>query len=296
LNIDLISVQFLFRTTLKTNKMAITAKDVNKLRQMTGAGMMDCKKALTEAEGDFDKAIEVLRKKGQKVSASRADRETSEGVVFVRTNDDNTRGMMLSFTCETDFVAKNEAFLDLGNTIVNEAFAQNLTTVDDILKLNIAELSVSDKITELTGKIGEKLEIKEVIRMTGEVVVPYTHSNNKLGVLVSLKNVNGADAFEAGKDVAMQIAAMNPIAVDKEGVDQSVIEKEIEIGKDQARQEGKPDNIIEKIAMGKLNKFFAENTLLSQKFVKDNAVSIAQYLDSVSKGLTVADFSRVAIG
>jgi len=276
--------------------MAITAQDVNKLRQMTGAGMMDCKKALTEADGDFDQAVELLRKKGQKVSASRADRETSEGVVFVKTNDDHSQGIMLAFTCETDFVAKNDEFVSLGNTITDMAFNEPSASVEDIKAMKIDGLSVEEKITELTGKIGEKLEISDLQRAKGEVVVPYTHSNKKLGVLVTLKNANGADVVEAGRDVAMQIAAMNPIAVDKDGVDQSTIDKEIEIGKEQAKQEGKPDNIVEKIAMGKLNKFFAENTLLSQKFVKDSSMSVSQYLESVSKGLTVEDFKRVVIG
>lgn len=276
--------------------MAITAQDVNKLRQMTGAGMMDCKKALTEADGDFEKAIELLRKKGQKVSASRADRETSEGVVFTKTNDSNTEGIILAFTCETDFVAKNEGFVALGNAITDIAFANKPASVDALKALPLDGLTIGEKIIEMTGKIGEKLEITDMKIVSGEAVVPYTHSNAKLGVLVTLKNVNGSDVIEAGKDVAMQIAAMNPVAVDKDGVDPTIIEKEIEIGKEQARQEGKAEEMLEKIALGKLNKFYAENTLLSQKFVKDNSLSIAQYLDSVSKGLTVSAFDRVSIG
>lgn len=276
--------------------MAITAKDVNKLRQMTGAGMMDCKKALTEADGDFEKAVELLRKKGQKVSASRADRETSEGVVFAKTNDAGTEGALIAFTCETDFVAKNDEFVALGNAIAEKAFAEKPSDIEALTALSLGDLTVGEKIIELTGKIGEKLEVKAFEIVTGEAVVPYIHSNGKLGVMVSLKNTNGAAVEEAGKDVAMQIAAMNPVAVDKDGVDPAVVEKEIEIGKEQARAEGKPENIIEKIAMGKLNKFYKENTLLSQAFVKDNSQSIAQYLDSVSKGLTVAEFKRVSIG
>ncbi|MEQ8627955.1 translation elongation factor Ts [Ekhidna sp.] len=276
--------------------MAITAQDVNKLRQMTGAGMMDCKKALTEAEGDFDKAVELLRKKGQKVSASRADRETSEGVVFAKTNDAGTEGALIAFTCETDFVAKNDEFIQLGNKIAEAAFAEKPDSIEALNSLSLGDLTVGEKIVELTGKIGEKLEVKAFEILTGEAVVPYIHMNGKLGVLVALKNVNGADVEEAGKDVAMQIAAMNPVAVDKDGVDPAIVEKEIEIGKDQARQEGKPEEIIEKIALGKLNKFYKENTLLSQAFVKDNKQSIAQYLDSVSKGLTVSEFKRVSIG
>ena len=276
--------------------MAITAQDVNKLRQMTGAGMMDCKKALTEAEGDFDKAVELLRKKGQKVSASRADRETSEGVVFAKTNDAGTEGALIAFTCETDFVAKNDEFIQLGNQIAEVAFAEKPANAEALNALSLGDLTVGEKIVELTGKIGEKLEVKAFEILTGEAVVPYIHMNGKLGVLVALKNANGADVEEAGKDVAMQIAAMNPVAVDKDGVDPAIVEKEIEIGKDQARQEGKPEEIIEKIALGKLNKFYKENTLLSQAFVKDNKQSIAQYLDSVSKGLTVSEFTRVSIG
>lgn len=297
MNIDGIGVQFLFVEKLKPrNKMAITAQDVNKLRQMTGAGMMDCKKALTEAEGDFDKAVELLRKKGQKVSASRADRETSEGVVFAKTNDAGTEGALIAFTCETDFVAKNDEFIQLGNQIAEVAFAEKPANAEALNALSLGDLTVGEKIVELTGKIGEKLEVKAFEILTGEAVVPYIHMNGKLGVLVALKNANGADVEEAGKDVAMQIAAMNPVAVDKDGVDPAIVEKEIEIGKDQARQEGKPEEIIEKIALGKLNKFYKENTLLSQAFVKDNKQSIAQYLDSVSKGLTVSEFKRVSIG
>ncbi|MEM6736825.1 MAG: translation elongation factor Ts [Bacteroidota bacterium] len=276
--------------------MAITAQDVNKLRQMTGAGMMDCKKALTEAEGNFDKAVEFLRKKGQKVSASRADRKTSEGVVFAKTNSDHTEGALIAFTCETDFVAKNKEFVELGNHIAELAFAEKPVNIEALYEKNLGGLTVREKVVELTGKIGEKLEIKEIQILSGEAIVSYIHSNAKLGVLVALKNTNGTEMEEAGKNVAMQIAAMNPVAVDKEGVDPALVEKEIEIGKEQARQEGKPENIIEKIALGKLNKFYKENTLLSQSFVKDNSKSISQYLNSVSKGLTVSEFKRISIG
>jgi elongation factor Ts len=276
--------------------MAITAQDVNKLRQMTGAGMMDCKKALTEAGGDFEKAIEFLRKKGQKVSASRADRETSEGVVFAKTNDAGTEGALIAFTCETDFVAKNDEFTQLGNSIAELAFANKPADNDALNALKLGNLTIGEKIIELTGKIGEKLEVKAFEIVSGDAVVPYIHSNGKLGVMVALKNTSGVDATEAGKDVAMQIAAMNPVAVDKDGVDPTIVEKEIEIGKDQARQEGKPEELVEKIALGKLNKFYKENTLLSQSFVKDNSKTIAQYLDSVSKGMTVSEFKRVFIG
>lgn len=276
--------------------MAITAQDVNKLRQMTGAGMMDCKKALTEAEGDFDKAVELLRKKGQKVSASRADRETSEGVVFAKTINDGKKGILIAFTCETDFVAKNEDFIKLGEEIIEVAAKENPSSIDELKSLKSGNLTINEKITETTGKIGEKLEISSYEVLEGEQVVPYIHLNSKLGVLVALNNTNGTDVTEAGRDVAMQIAAMNPVAVDKEGVDAAIIEKEIEIGKEQARQEGKPEQIIDKIAQGKLQKFFKENTLLNQAFVKDNSVSIQQYLDGITKGLTVSEFKRVVIG
>lgn len=276
--------------------MAITAQEVNKLRQMTGAGMMDCKKALTEAEGDFEKAIDILRKKGQKVSASRADRETKEGTIVIKTSANGTTGTLLSLTCETDFVAKNEEFVAFANTALDLAIANNAATAADVLAIPFEGITIGEKIIELTGKIGEKIEISHFEVVKGEAVVPYIHSNGKLGVLVALKNVNGAAVEEAGKDVAMQIAAMNPVAVDKDGVDASIVEREIEIGKDQARQEGKPEEMLEKIALGKLQKFYKESTLLSQAFVKDNTKSIAQYLDGFSKGLTVSAFKRISIG
>ena len=274
----------------------ISAADVNKLRQMTGAGMMDCKKALTEAEGDFEKAIEILRKKGQKVSASRSDRDAKEGSVFVKTSDDKKEAVLIALNCETDFVGKNEEFQSLGKLIVETAFVNKPADKEALLALKAGELSLNDKIVELIGKIGEKIEVSEYVHMKGEAVVPYIHAGSKLGVLVSLKGVNGKDVTDAGKDVGMQIAAMNPVAVDETQVDKSVIEKELEIAKAQILAEGKPENMVEKIAQGKLNKFFKESTLLPQAFVKDNSKTVAQYLDSVSKGLTVAEFKRVSIG
>ncbi|RIW17043.1 elongation factor Ts [Algoriphagus lacus] len=276
--------------------MAITAQDVNKLRQMTGAGMMDCKKALTEAEGDFEKAVDILRKKGQKVSASRADRETKEGVVVTRVAEKGAKGILLSLTCETDFVAKNEEFGGFANTLIDLAVANGATSTDQILALPFGNITVSEKIIEMTGKIGEKIEISHYEVIAAEQVVTYIHSNGKLGVLVGLVNTSGKNVEDAGKDVAMQIAAMNPVAVDKDGVDATTIQREIEIGKEQARAEGKPEEMLEKIALGKLQKFYKESTLLSQQFVKDNSVTIAQYLDSVSKGLTVNAFKRISIG
>ena len=276
--------------------MAITAQEVNKLRQMTGAGMMDCKKALVEADGDFDKAIELLRKKGQKVSASRADRATNEGSVFTRTNSEGSEGVIIGLGCETDFVAKNEDFQNLGKEILDIAFEQNPSDLEALKALPMGDLTVGEKVVEMVGKIGEKIEITAYERLSGEAVVPYVHAGSKLGVLVALKGVNGTDVVDAGKDVAMQIAAMNPIAVDRDDVDATVIEKEKEIGREQARQEGKPDNILDKIAEGKVNKFLKDNTLLNQPFVKDNSLTIAKYLDGVQNGLSVSKFTRVRIG
>lgn len=275
---------------------AISAQDVNKLRTMTGAGMMDCKKALTEANGDFEKAIEILRKKGQKVSASRSDKDAKEGSVFVKTSDDKTEAFLIALNCETDFVAKNEEFQSLGKLIVDTAFAKKPATKEALLAESVGSLTINDKITELVGKIGEKLEVSAFVHMKGEAIVPYIHAGSKLGVLVSLKGVNGKDVSEAGKDVGMQIAAMNPVAVDEKGVDKALIEKEMEIAKAQILAEGKPENMVEKIAQGKLNRFFKDNTLLPQIFVKDSSKTVAQYLDGVTKGLTVAEFKRVAIG
>lgn len=275
---------------------AITAQDVNKLRTMTGAGMMDCKKALTEADGDFDKAIEILRKKGQKVSASRLDKEAKEGSVFIKVSDDKKEAVLIALNCETDFVAKNDEFQNLGKLIAETAFAKKPASTEALLAEKVGTLTINDKITELVGKIGEKLEVSSYVHMKGEAIVPYIHAGSKLGVLVSLKGVNGKDVTEAGKDVGMQIAAMNPAAVDEKSVDKDIIAKELEIAKAQIIAEGKPENMVDKIAHGKLNKFFKESTLLPQAFVKDNSKTVAQYLDSVTKGLTVAEFKRVAIG
>ena len=276
--------------------MSISAQDVNKLRKMTGAGMMDCKKALTEADGDFEKAVEILRKKGQKISAKRADKEATEGIVFIKANEANTRSYLVALNCETDFVAKNEEFQSLGNAIIDAAVSNSPASVEDLMKLNVGDLSVEEKIHELMGKIGEKIEISSYVVMEGDPVISYVHANNKLGVMVALAGGEGADVADAGKDVAMQIAAMNPVAVDKDDIPQDIIQKEIEIGKEQAIAEGKPADLAEKIAQGKLNKFYKDNTLLNQQFVKDNSVTIAKYLDGVKSGLTVKAFKRVMIG
>lgn len=275
--------------------MAITAQEVNKLRQMTGAGMMDCKKALVESEGDYDKAIEILRKKGQKVSASRADRQTNEGSVFIKTSDDSTTAVIVALGCETDFVAKNQDFQDLGNEILKVAFEARPENVDALKAMKIGDLTIGEKVTELIGKIGEKIDVLAFEVSKGEKVVPYIHAGSKLGVLVVLKNANGTDVTDAGRDIAMQIAAMRPVAVDKDDVDPTIIEKELKIGREQALEEGKPEKLIEKIAEGKLNRFYKDNTLLNQAFVKDSSMNVAKYLDSVSAGLTVDSFKRVSV-
>ena len=275
--------------------MAITAQEVNKLRQMTGAGMMDCKKALVESEGDYDKAIEILRKKGQKVSASRADRQTNEGSVFIKTNDDSTAAVIVALGCETDFVAKNQDFQNLGNEILKVAFEARPENIDVLKALKIGDLTIGEKVTELIGKIGEKIDVLALEISEGEKVVPYIHAGSKLGVLVVLKNANGTDVTDAGRDIAMQIAAMRPVAVDKDDVDATIIEKELKIGREQAIEQGKPEKLIEKIAEGKLNRFYKDNTLLNQAFVKDSSMNVAKYLDSVSTGLTVDSFKRVSV-
>ena len=274
--------------------MEIKAQDVNKLRQQTGAGMMDCKKALTEAGGDFEKAIDILRKKGQKISAARADRAASEGAIFIKTNDAKTEGIVISLNCETDFVAKNEDFVKMGNAILNKVFETKPASIEGINALVIDGKAVSEHLVDMIGKIGEKIEVGAYEQVSGERVVSYLHGS-RVGVLVALKNVSSS-VDDAGRDVAMQIAAMKPVALDKDDVDPTVIEREIEIGKEQARQEGKPEAMLEKIALGKLNKFYKDSTLLNQEFVKDNSKSIAQYLESVQKGLTVSAFKRVGIG
>jgi len=276
--------------------MAITAQDVNKLRAMTGAGMMDCKKALTEANGDFEAARDILRKQGQKIADKRAENETSEGLVLVNVSEDGTTGKLVALACETESVAKVANFRELAQQVLDAAIRTNASTKEDLLATKEADgLTVQEHITDLMGKIGEKIDVTYAT-LTAEKVASYIHSDNKKGVLVGLKNVGGADTTEVGRDVAMQIVAMKPVAVDKDGVDSATVEREIEIGKEQARAEGKPEAMLEKIAQGKLNKFYKDNTLLNQEFVKDSSVTIAKLLDNKQKDLTVTDFKRVAIG
>lgn len=275
---------------------AITAADVNKLRTMTGAGMMDCKKALTEADGDFEAARDILRKAGQKIADKRAENETSEGFVAVAVSEDGTNGKLVALACETESVAKVANFRELVQRILDAAVRTNATSKEELLAVKEDDgLTIQEHITDLMGKIGEKLDLTYAT-LSAEKVASYIHSDSKKGVLVGLKNVGSADAAAVGRDVAMQIVAMKPVAVDKDGVDSATVEREIEIGKEQARAEGKPEAMLEKIAQGKLNKFYKENTLLNQEFVKDNSLTIAALLDSKSKGMTVSDFKRVAIG
>lgn len=273
----------------------ITASDVNKLRQQTGAGMMDCKKALTEANGDFEAAIDYLRKKGAKVAASRQDRESNEGVVIAKTTTDGKRGVIVEFNCETDFVAKNADFVAFANSIADLAIDKNPASLDDLLNLDLNGEKLSDTIISQIGKIGEKVGVSKFESVTGEKVIAYIHGNYRLGVLVALSS-NPSSADEVGKDVAMQIAAMNPVAIDKGDVDSKIIERELEIAKDVIRAEGKPEDMVEKIAAGKLNKFYKDSTLLNQEFVKDSSKTVAQFLNEVEKGLTVTAFKRVQLG
>jgi elongation factor Ts len=254
--------------------MAITAQDVNKLRQMTGAGMMDCKKALQEAEGDFEQAVDILRKQGQKVAAKRADNEVAEGTVLVAISTDGTNGKLVALACETEPVSNVEDFKNLAQSILDKAVADNIQDKESLLAATLADgRPVSENIIDLVGKLGEKLVIAAYENVTADKVVSYIHSNGKLGVLVAFEGVDGTDVSELGKDVAMQIAAMKPVALDKDGVDAATVEREIEVGKEQARAEGKPEAMLEKIAQGKLQKFYKDNTLLNQEFVKDSSLS-----------------------
>ncbi|WP_118193799.1 translation elongation factor Ts [Albibacterium indicum] len=273
----------------------ISASDVNKLRQQTGAGMMDCKKALVESNGDFEQAVDYLRKKGAKVAANRQDRESNEGVVIAKTTTDGKRGVVVEVNCETDFVAKNEDFIAFAENIADVAIQENPASLDALKALSIGGRPISELIVEQTGKIGERIDVSNYEVIEAEKVVPYIHGNYRIGVLVGLsQEAEGAE--EAGRDVAMQIAAMNPSAIDKDGVDEEVIQRELEIAKEQIRAEGKPEAMLDKIAQGKLNKFFKENTLLNQEFVKDPSKSVTQFLGSVSKDLTVTAFKRVQLG
>ena len=271
----------------------ITAADVNKLRTITGAGMMDCKKALVESDGDFDLAIENLRKKGQKVAANRADRESTEGAAIAVVNADKTAGVVITLNCETDFVGKNEAFVKLAQDLA--ALALNFDNKEAFLAADFGGISVSEKLIEQTGVIGEKIEIRSFERLEGAFVGSYIHAGNKIATLTALSaNVAGAD--EVARNVSMQAAAMSPIALNEAGVDADTIAKEIEIAKDLLRQEGKPEAMLDNIAKGKLARFFKDNTLVNQDYIKDSKMSVADYVKSLDKDLIVTGFKRVALG
>lgn len=273
----------------------ISAQDVKNLREMTGAGMMDCKAALTEANGDIEKAIEILRLKGQKLSVKRADREAKEGVVHALVSDDGKRGVVVRLSSETDFVAKNEDFVNLAKEFAQIALDKFPADLESLLSQPYRNITIGEKVQEQVGVIGEKIELSDYEKVEAPQVVSYVHMGNKAGVIVGL-NKDDASFKDAGRDVAMQVAAMKPVALNKDGVDASVIEKEVEIGKELARQEGKPEEMLEKIALGKLNKFFKDNTLLAQAFVKDNSQSVEGYLKSIDKDLTVTEFKHVRLG
>lgn len=276
--------------------VTITAADINKLRQSTGAGMMDCRKALTETNGDFEAAIDWLRKKGQKVAALRGDRDAREGVVLAKTTADNKTGIALCLSCETDFVSKNSDFVAFAQSIMNAAIENNVKSVDELNSVSINGGKISDLVNDKLASIGEKIGISKFERIDAEFVASYIHGANRMGVLVGLNQA----AAEAGKDIAMQIAAMNPVAVDADSVSAEVVAREKAIVTDQIKADpkmaGKPEEMINKIAEGKLNSFFKENTLTAQAFVKDGSKSVGEYLKSVSADIKVISFKRVALG
>ncbi len=271
----------------------ISAADVAKLRKVTLAGMMDCKKALEEAEGNFDKAIEIIRKKGQAVASKRADREATEGVVLSKTTANGKLGVMIVLNSETDFVAKNADFLGLANKILDTALKNNPADLETLKSIPLEGVKIEDKVVEFIGIIGEKLELSYYDKIEAAHVQAYIHPGNKLAALVGFTK-SGLD-LQVYKNVAMQVAAMNPVAVGKDDVPQEVIAQEIEIGKEQARRDGKPEEMLEKIAQGKLGKFFKESTLMNQEFIKDNKLTIVQYLNSVDKDLAVTSFTRYTL-
>jgi len=276
--------------------ITISAADVNKLRQMTGAGMMDCKKALQEAEGDFEQAIDILRKKGQKVAAKRADRDANEGYVVSGTTDDNTYGAVIMVNCETDFVGKNEEFIQFSKDLLQLGIGAKAKSVADLLPMQLGGTTVEARLNDMLGKTGEKIQIAHYECIEAPIVFAYNHHGNRLATLAGLSKKEVANIDEIGREVAMQVAAMSPIAVDNADVDARVIEREIEIGKEQARQEGKPEEMLEKIAMGKLNRFYKENTLLNQEFIRDAKKTVRQFLAEADKDLSVTAFKRLMLG
>ena len=275
----------------------ITAADVNNLRKQTGAGMMDCKNALVEAEGDFDQAIDILRKKGQKVAAKRGDRDANEGLVIAKTTEDGKKAVLVVINCETDFVAQNAEFGTFANTILDAAIANSPASLEALNKLNFngEALTIGEKVIEQTGVIGEKIEVSGYEFVEAEQTIAYNHPGNRLASIVAL-NKAGEAIGEAGKQVAMQIAAMDPVAIDESGVAPEVIEKEMALGREIAEQEGKPAEMLNRIAEGKVKKFLKENTLLNQPSVRDNKKTVSQFLNDTENGLTVTDFKRKMLG
>jgi elongation factor Ts len=276
--------------------ITISAADVNNLRQITGAGMMDCRKALAESEGDFEKAIDYLRKKGQKVAANRSDREAKEGVAIAKASADNTYGVIVNISSETDFVAKNQEFIDFALAIADLAIESKASTIDELKAVPMQSATIGEKLLEMVAKIGEKIDIVRFEHVSAASVVPYIHAGYRIGVLVGMNLPANENILAAGKDVAMQIAAMNPLAIDSDDVPAATIERERAIAVEQIMAEGKPADMAEKIAVGKLNKFFKDNTLLPQAFVKDNSKTVKEYLNSVESNLTVVAFNRISIG
>ncbi len=276
--------------------MNITAADVNKLRQMSGAGMMDCKKALQETEGDFDKAIDYLRKKGQKVAGKRADRDANQGFVIAKTSDDQTYGAVIMVNCETDFVGKTEEFINFSRNLLELGLAKRIHAVADLMPMSLGTTTVEEKLNELLGKTGEKIQIAHYEVIEAPVVFAYNHFGNRLATVIGMSKKDAKNVLEIGHELAMQVAAMSPVAVDKDNVTQEVIDREIEIGKDMARQEGKPEEMVEKIAQGKLQKFFKEMTLLNQDFIKDTKKTVRQYISENDKDLVVTGFKRLQLG
>ncbi|MCB0804634.1 MAG: elongation factor Ts [Bacteroidales bacterium] len=273
----------------------ITAAEVNKLRKMTGAGMMDCKKALVESEGDFDKAIDILRKKGQKVASKRADKEANEGIVLAKTDSSEKYAAVVKISCETDFVAKNEEFVDFVNKVMDTVLEEKPAGIEELKSLKLNDHTIEESLTELVGKTGEKMEIAGFESIKAEKTSAYNHMGNKLATILGL-NKAADGSGDIGHQLAMQVAAMNPVAVDRDNVPQEVIDKELEIGKEQARAEGKPENMLDKIAQGKLGKFFKESTLMSQDFVRDTKITVGDYLKQQDPELKVTGFYRLMLG
>jgi elongation factor Ts len=273
--------------------MSFTTADVVKLRKISGAGMMDCKNALKDAEGDFERALEIIREKGKLIASKRADREASEGVVLAKVTADNTFGAVVTLNCETDFVAKNESFVAFAEKILDAALASKVENLDALKSMEIDGSTVESQVTEQTGVTGEKLELSYYNAISGKTVVPYIHPGNKLATLVAF-NKAGVEN-QVARDVAMQVAAMSPIAIDKDSIPQETIDKEIEIAKEKYRQEGKPEAMLDKIAMGSLNKWYSEVTLLNQTYVKDGKISIKDFLKQADAEVTVTAFDRFSL-